>query len=350
DALYTCYGDFLCCFSKAGGMVLDSQAQGEGISDPSSIAMESSLALVSVNFLPVPFQRDKKFPFRICEIVDRTNPENSFVAHVVLRDGKEAGLFAASEQKRDHSYFSALDSIVFAFHDDSRLAMEHFDGEAYAKLFYDICLFSNPPMKLQYSPMALDAHWKAEMPEYSTEMVFGKSLLNGELTVDTVAEIESAFNDSLAVPDFKLDDAQLARLDALPPARETCILLDSEAVRGTQVFAAAQYEWEKGRTGEIFQDAEWELVSFLSALDNSMQKHGPTRAVLDCFSEMFNDLCYRKAEKLQGLEILSDIFMDSSKGMEDFCAKCHEAVGSLKSRLGLEPWSVDAARRGGNVR
>lgn len=329
DCLYTCYGDFLCFFAKSRGMELSAPKQNEESGEISSRAPDGGNPMVSVGFVPVEFQRDKENPFRICEILDRSNQDNSIVTYVVVRDGKDEALFTASEgkgQQRDHAFFSALDYIACAYHDSPELAQKHFDGDAYAKKYYQIALFSNPATRLRYSPIVLDAHWRHNAPDYSTPNVFGDSLINGELSPHFIAEIESEFNSTSENPNFRLTDAFLSQLDNQPQISEVRMLESNAGIADTPIFAAAQYEWEKERTRQIFNATEKEMLEFLSSLDVAIEKHGPTRASLECFTDRLNELCVGKEDKLKEMGICPNSFFSPSCNVDSVFRNCHMAL------------------------
>ena len=339
DALYTCYGDFLCAFSKPGGKEKSISEESEAPEEISSLTPDGSNPMVSISFVPVDFQRDKEAPFRVCEIMDRSSQENPCVTYVVIRDGKDEALFTAAAgkgQQRDHAFFSALDYIADAYYSSPDLALENFDGAAYVKKYYEIALFSNPVTKLRYSPMALDSHWSRELSDYSTGKVFGDSLVNGELSVDTTKEIESMFNASLDSSTFRINAALLANIEEQPSISEVRVLENDTDITETPLFAAAQYEWEKERTGKIFDATEKELFVYLSALDTAMEKHGPTRATLDCYSEMLNDLCYGREEKLNEVSLPVSSTFGSSQNMESVYISCHKALKAFEQALKKE--------------
>ncbi len=328
-ALYTCYGDLLCSFSREGGVVLGSEHQNDEANEISSLVPDGGKPMVSVSFVPVDFQRDKGEPFKICEIMDRSDQDNPAVTYVVIRDGKDEAIFSASSgklQQRDHAFFSALDYIADVYRNDPALAMQHFDGAAYTKKYYDISMYSNPATRLQYSPLALDAHWKQAFPDYSTDKVFGDAIVNGELTAGIISEIENAFNSSLNDSSFRLTDPILADIEKLPPISEVCVLDDNSNIISTPLFAAAQYEWEKERASKIFDSTNKELFAFLSSLDSAMEKHGPTLATLDCFSELLNDFCYGREEMLKDMEIPSVSMLGTFKNLEAAYNKCHKVL------------------------
>ncbi len=335
DSLYTCYGDFLCYFSKSSGKELKALEKNADSSGITSLSPDGSNPLVSISFVPIDFQRDKDNPFRVCEIMDRSQ-ENPCVTYVVVHDGKDEAMFTAfigKGQQQDHAFLSALDYIVGAYHDAPELALDHFDGAAYVKKFYEIAFFSNPATRLQYSPMELDAYWKRQLPEYLPSSVFGDSLINGALSPGFSKEIESLFNATLENPMFQVNEALIAQLNEQPPISEIGVLGTNTDIVDTPLFAAAQYEWENERTRKIFDASEKELFAFLTAVDSSMEKYGPTRASLDCFSDMLNDLCYGREGMLKGMGIPLSSSFGSSKNMDSVYVKCHKVLKSFEQSM-----------------
>ncbi len=337
DALYTCYGDFLCSFTKSLGKDRELFNKDDGINEISSLSPDSSDPMVAVSFVPVIFQRDKDYPFRLCEIVDRSEHDTPCVSYFVIRDGKEEAAFTirGDNVMRDHAYFSALDYIAGVYHDSPDLALEYFDGVEYIKKFYEISLFSNPALRLQYNPMMLDAYWRQELPDYSTQKVFADALINGELSVSMIKEIEKSFNSTLENPNFHVDMTLLSQLDSQPTISEVRNLDNSLDISDTPLYAAAQYEWEQERTRKIFDDTEKDLLPYLNALDTAMEKYGPTRASLDRFSDMLNDLCYGKEDKLREAGAPINALFGSPKNMETIYMNCHKVLKAFEQSFSL---------------
>lgn len=334
DVLYTCYGDFLCCFSKPGGKEITSLSQSEDLKD---VPNSDNNPLRLINFLPIGFQRDKYYPFKICEIITRNEQGPSYVSYLVIRDGKDEAIFTAPDEKenRDQAYFSALDYIAATYHDTPVLALEYFDGVEYTKKYYEIALLlSNPPTRLQYSPKILDAFWRQQLSDYSTEKVFADTFLNGELAISIIKELEDRFNASLENPTFQLDAALISKLDTQPSISEIRALDNTFNIVDTPLYAAAQYEWEKERTKKIFDTTEKELLSYLNRLDAAIAEHGSTRVSLEYFSDILRDLCYGKEDKLKEIDGAVSVLFESAKDVDYM--NCHKVFTVYKQLIEQE--------------
>ena len=289
--LYTCYGNLLCSFSKSYSREITATAEKEDSNEMPSLSSDGNDSLMSVSFIPISFQREKDVPFRICKLFNQSDKDNPLVSYVVIRDGRDVVNFTARKGEIDNAFFSALDYVACAYHDNPELAAEHFDGFAYAKEYYDVCFFSNPATRLQHTPLSLDAHWKQSVPDYDTKKVFGDSIINGELSDTIIKEIEHSFNSSLENPNFPIDTALLSQLDSQPPICDVRHLDESIDISETPLYAAAQYEWEHERSKKILEGTEEGITSYLSALNDAMEKNGPTRELLERYGDLLCDLC-----------------------------------------------------------
>lgn len=336
EALYTCYGSFLYHFSKPGGKEIEDLAHRKERQDMPSVSA-SHASLVSITFPPVVFQRDEAYPFKLCQIVDQNEQGSPYVSYVVIRNGRDEARFTAHGKTamRDHAYFSALDYIANAYYEDPALALEHFDGVAYIKLYYDIAFFSNPPTRLQHNPISLDARWK-DFSGYSTEKVFADALINGEVSSNIRKEIETDFKASLENSRFHLDAAMISQLDTQPPISDVRRLDAASEITTTPLYEAAQYEWEKERTRKIFESTAQEMLLYLEALDGAMRQYEPTRASLDRFSDVLHDLCYEEKEKWEKIGIPTSFWAEPSQDIASFYRNCHQVFTAYKKMMQKE--------------
>ena len=336
EALYTCYGSFLYHFSKPRGKEMEELPHSKERQDMPSVS-DSNASLVSITFPPVVFQCDEAYPFKLCKIMDRTEQGSPSVSYVVIRNGRDEVRFTAHGETamRDHAYFSALDYIANAYYEEPALAIEHFAGVAYSKLYYEIAFFSNPPTRLQHNPMALDSHWKAGAG-YSTEKVFGEALINGEISSHIRRELETDFNASLENANLHLETEMIAQLDAQPPISEVRTLDPAVDITTTPLYAAAQYEWETERTRKIFESTAQEMLLYLEALDGAMKKYEPTRASLERFSDVLHDLYYAEEDKWKEIGASASLLGEPSQDIESFYRSCHKAFTAYQQMMKQE--------------
>ena len=315
NVLYTCYSTFLSYFSKPGGEALAASPAKEGLNNTSSIA-----------FIPVVFQRDKYYPFKICEIKDYKQGE-PYVSYVVIYNGNDEVVFTVvgEKEKYKHAYFSALDYIANKYYNDPELAMKYFDGVEYTKKYYEIALSSNPFTRLQHSPVSLDAHWAQQFSGYTTEKIFADALKDGELSIEMMKKIGNDLNTEL-----------ISQLDKQPPISEVRRLDNSIDITGTPLYAAAQYQWEQERTEKIFNATTEGMLSYLTILDEAIHTYGPTHVTLAYFSDMLHDLCYGQEGKLEEAGIFINTLLNPSQKSESLYANCHRIFTAYKNLIKYE--------------